>query len=244
MPRKAYSSNRQDKNTIVVGNILSIKIGEGSKTRKNAFYQRKCTVWGVRGHIRHYKSGKTVLISPYKKGINKDTEEPKSKRYLLKPNLTSNNIVTQGDEKKMKTMDPGALIGKRDENDPTKIIRYEEPTEIYDKQWDKSWVLTNYDAEKRTFTAHRVDYDEYGTRKVRSGTETLGFEEVEKCYSYFEKVKLEEPSFINEEKDEIEYDDIDAVINAAKDEIEESRDDETSIGKEIDTVDEKDILDR
>lgn len=144
----------------------------------------------------------------------------------------------------MKTMDPGALIGKRDEKDPTKIIRYEEPTEIYDKQWDKSWVLTNYDAEKRTFTAHRVDYDEYGTRNIRSGTETLGFEEVEKCYSYFEKVKLEEPSFINEEKDELEYDDIDAVINAAKDEIEESRDDETSIGKEIDTADEKDILDR
>jgi len=27
-----------------------------------------CLCWGVRGHIRHYKSGKTTFIQPYKKG--------------------------------------------------------------------------------------------------------------------------------------------------------------------------------
>lgn len=43
----------------------------------------KCDCWGVAGHWRHYKSGKSVFISPYKKGINRDKKEPSNKTYLL-----------------------------------------------------------------------------------------------------------------------------------------------------------------
>lgn len=45
--------------------------------------QYTCDVWGVRGHIRHYKNGDTVFIEPYKKGRKRDVLEPKSKTYLL-----------------------------------------------------------------------------------------------------------------------------------------------------------------
>ena len=43
----------------------------------------RCEVWGVRGHIRHYKNGKTVFIKPYKKGKRRAFLEPKSRTYLL-----------------------------------------------------------------------------------------------------------------------------------------------------------------
>ncbi|MBO7673044.1 hypothetical protein J6S88_06525 [bacterium] len=33
-----------------------------------------CDCWGVKGHYRHYKSGKVVFIKPFKKGKNKDNE--------------------------------------------------------------------------------------------------------------------------------------------------------------------------
>ena len=44
----------------------------------------RCEVWGVRGHLRHYKDGKVVFIKPYKKGSKRDILEPKSRTYLLK----------------------------------------------------------------------------------------------------------------------------------------------------------------
>jgi hypothetical protein len=41
-----------------------------------------CEHWEVRGHYRHYKSGKTVYIKPFEKGKNKDAEL-KDKVYTL-----------------------------------------------------------------------------------------------------------------------------------------------------------------
>lgn len=39
-------------------------------------FQRHCEAWSVRGHYRHYKSGRTVYIRPYRKGKGrlKDTD--------------------------------------------------------------------------------------------------------------------------------------------------------------------------
>lgn len=45
-------------------------------------HEIQCPCWEVRGHYRHYKSGKTVFIQSYKKGKQKDKVEPKSKTYL------------------------------------------------------------------------------------------------------------------------------------------------------------------
>lgn len=43
----------------------------------------KCPCWGVRGHYRHYKSGKVVFVKEYKKGKERANTEPKSKTYTI-----------------------------------------------------------------------------------------------------------------------------------------------------------------
>lgn len=42
----------------------------------------QCPCWDVRGHYRHYKSGKVVFIQSYRKGKDKDTAQPKPKQYI------------------------------------------------------------------------------------------------------------------------------------------------------------------
>lgn len=46
-------------------------------------YTINCPCWEVRGHYRHYKSGKVVFIKSYKKGKQKDKAEPKPHEYYL-----------------------------------------------------------------------------------------------------------------------------------------------------------------
>ncbi len=43
----------------------------------------KCLAWGVRGHYRHYKNGKTIYIAPFVKG--KEREKYAGKEYVLLP---------------------------------------------------------------------------------------------------------------------------------------------------------------
>lgn len=43
----------------------------------------QCPCWEVRGHYRHYKSGKVVFIPAYKKGKQRDKAEPKPKEYYV-----------------------------------------------------------------------------------------------------------------------------------------------------------------
>jgi hypothetical protein len=43
----------------------------------------QCPCWEVRGHYRHYKSGKVVFIPAYKKGKQRDKVEPKPKEYYV-----------------------------------------------------------------------------------------------------------------------------------------------------------------
>lgn len=43
-----------------------------------------CPVWEVRGHMRHYKSGKTAYVAPYRKGKERDRASAVSgKEYVL-----------------------------------------------------------------------------------------------------------------------------------------------------------------
>jgi hypothetical protein len=48
---------------------LTIDISDGADSKRE--FIRHCEAWMVRGHYRHYKSGKVVYISPYKKGKEK-----------------------------------------------------------------------------------------------------------------------------------------------------------------------------
>lgn len=49
------------------------------KTKHNI----SCPAWGVRGHLRHYKSGKTVFIKAYEKGRERGQGKAKDKTYYL-----------------------------------------------------------------------------------------------------------------------------------------------------------------
>lgn len=42
-----------------------------------------CPCWSVRGHYRHYKSGKVVFIKNYEKGKEKGKVKPKDKTYTV-----------------------------------------------------------------------------------------------------------------------------------------------------------------
>lgn len=42
-----------------------------------------CPCWSVRGHYRHYKSGKVVFIKKYEKGKEKGKVKPKDKTYTI-----------------------------------------------------------------------------------------------------------------------------------------------------------------
>lgn len=44
-------------------------------------YTIQCPCWEVRGHYRHYKSGKVVFIKSFKKGKYKETAEPINHEY-------------------------------------------------------------------------------------------------------------------------------------------------------------------
>ena len=51
-----------------------------NEKRKNKI---NCPCWSVRGHYRHYKSGKVVFIKNYEKGKEKGKVKPKDKTYTI-----------------------------------------------------------------------------------------------------------------------------------------------------------------
>ena len=56
----------------------------GSQIRiQNGCIIRRSPVWGVSGHWRHYASGKTIYINPYKKGPDREYRDPEPKTYKV-----------------------------------------------------------------------------------------------------------------------------------------------------------------
>ena len=43
--------------------------------KKKGLHKIHCELWGVRGHYRHYKSGKVVFIEAYQKGKKRNTKK-------------------------------------------------------------------------------------------------------------------------------------------------------------------------
>lgn len=74
MPTPEQIQDADNTQTVYKSNVITIKgvtvqyIYEPHKARR---YNRSCEAWGVRGHYRHYKSGKVVYIRPHTKGIGK-----------------------------------------------------------------------------------------------------------------------------------------------------------------------------
>lgn len=53
------------------------------KTIKSRKWERVTDCWDVRGHYRHYKSGKTVYIAPYEKGADRNKGVKQGKLFKL-----------------------------------------------------------------------------------------------------------------------------------------------------------------
>lgn len=70
--QKSNSVKKNNKNNHTLTNIIRIGNREIKVYgHKNKSYVRKTDSWAVRGHFRHYKSGKTVFIPEYQKGNKK-----------------------------------------------------------------------------------------------------------------------------------------------------------------------------
>lgn len=77
--QKAKGKNRYVKiNTYQLIGEVTTK-SEKTKIKKMI----SCEAWGVRGHVRKYKNGKTVYIKPYVKGKKRNEVAPKDSTYRI-----------------------------------------------------------------------------------------------------------------------------------------------------------------
>ena len=84
IPRKYSREHRlsTSKNKIYLLDDI-IKYVHDNYVSQGGHHEIKCPSWEVRGHYRHYKSGKVVFIPSYKKGKERDKTSPKDKEYYL-----------------------------------------------------------------------------------------------------------------------------------------------------------------
>ena len=62
----------------------TLKAKTPEAVQERAIREITCPVWTVRGHMRHYKSGKTVYVAPYRKGKERDNPTaPTGREYVL-----------------------------------------------------------------------------------------------------------------------------------------------------------------
>lgn len=72
-PRKIYLLNE----------IVEYVNENGLTVAPSSTHKMNCPCWSVRGHYRHYKSGKVVFIKNYEKGKEKGKKKPKEKIYTV-----------------------------------------------------------------------------------------------------------------------------------------------------------------
>lgn len=76
------SNNKQDRELVRLFKSYTLKKDwQVTTERRKQVYH--CLAWGVRGHERHLKDGRTIFVSPYVKG--KERNKYKSKDYILIP---------------------------------------------------------------------------------------------------------------------------------------------------------------
>ena len=82
---KAQGRKKHDHSTVRFYKTYTLKKNWVSRAnRKKA--DIRCPAWGVRGHYRHYKNGKTIFIKSYVKG--KDRDNYAGKEYSLLPRIS------------------------------------------------------------------------------------------------------------------------------------------------------------
>jgi len=63
--------------------------------RDNAVHTWHCPAWGVRGHYRHYKTGKVSYVKPYVKGKNKAAYAGREWSACSAPGETENEVAVK-----------------------------------------------------------------------------------------------------------------------------------------------------
>ena len=73
----------KDNKIYLLDEIVEYVNDNGLTVSSNGTHKINCPCWSVRGHYRHYKSGKVVFVKNYKKGKERENKEPKGKEYVL-----------------------------------------------------------------------------------------------------------------------------------------------------------------
>lgn len=81
--KKQNKHKRKDDEIYLLDEIVEYVNKNGLTANSKATHHINCPCWSVRGHYRHYKSGKMVFIKNYKKGKNRADKEPESKTYVV-----------------------------------------------------------------------------------------------------------------------------------------------------------------
>lgn len=63
--------------------IVDYVIEKGLTLHSSVTHKINCPCWSVRGHFRHYKSGKVIFVKDYKKGKKRDKMKPIDKTYII-----------------------------------------------------------------------------------------------------------------------------------------------------------------
>lgn len=71
----------EPKKVYLLDEIVDYVNENGLTIQSNGTHKINCPCWSVRGHYRHYKSGKVVFIKNYEKGKEKGKINPKDKFY-------------------------------------------------------------------------------------------------------------------------------------------------------------------
>lgn len=77
------STKQYENKVFLLDEIVEYVSENGLNQAKHTGNSIKCPCWTVRGHFRHYKSGKVIFVENYKKGKEREKAEPKDKTYTI-----------------------------------------------------------------------------------------------------------------------------------------------------------------
>lgn len=64
-----------------------------SKIKRKQAHKINCPAWGVRGHYRHYRSGKVVYVQPHVRGKQKELYQGREYSLLPRSQYTTTNVA-------------------------------------------------------------------------------------------------------------------------------------------------------
>lgn len=113
--RDKKNHQRRERNIIRSYKCYTLKSDypNSSITRRNMV----CPAWEVRGHYRHYKSGKTIYISPFMKGKKRCSESPRDKEYRV-INVNANGERRESGDQRRKKGNFVGVSGDRTQDQP------------------------------------------------------------------------------------------------------------------------------